>query len=536
MTSNGPEELVLLGDGPVATVYAGVRADTGEAYALKVFPAKLPKRTRAELDRELARLAGLRDRAPVLVADAVEDTPDGRTALRMELCSQSLRELVTSCGRLSVPDAIALGRAVATALSAAHGAGLVHGGVTPGNLLFRPTGEPVLADLGLTLRRAYPRDQRTGIDFAAPETLRDGTVDERSDLYGLGALLHLALSGESPHPGAIGEPEGERMLRVLGTPVPPLNRADVPEALVAVVSALLSKDPALRPAEAAVVSEWLARIGGPETRTARPTTQGRGFDDFAEQVPAYRPAPPHGTPGPHQPGGPAARPGQPVAGYPGNSATGRRRPAPQPGSSAPGAPAAADPGPLAADRPDLPADNFPDASAPHHRNTTQSDKATPAPPQPRGAPLVISGPARPERPASRTGLVLGGVGVLAVLAVGAVLLISEDPAEMALPPGPVPASATPSTAEKPVEIVLKEPVVRGNKVELNWHSSEAMYFSVAVARENQDRADMSTLQRSTSLTVDIDPNLKYCFQVSGSSSGAVHKSQIRAINGATCRD
>ncbi|MGO1050039.1 serine/threonine protein kinase [Crossiella sp. CA198] len=501
MTSNGPEELVLLGDGPVATVYAGVRADTGEAYALKVFPAKLPKRTRAELDRELARLAGLRDRAPVLVADAVEDTPDGRTALRMELCSQSLRELVTSCGRLSVPDAIALGRAVATALSAAHGAGLVHGGVTPGNLLFRPTGEPVLADLGLTLRRAYPRDQRTGIDFAAPETLRDGTVDERSDLYGLGALLHLALSGESPHPGAIGEPEGERMLRVLGTPVPPLNRADVPEALVAVVSALLSKDPALRPAEASVVSEWLARIGGPEPRTARPTTQGRGFDDFAEQVPAYRPAPPPGTPGPHRP-------------------------------------ATAQPGPPAADRPGLPTDNFPDATAPRRRNTTPADEATPAPPQPRGAPLVISGPARPERPASRTGLVLVGVGVIAVLAVGAVLLISEDPAEMALPPGPVPASATPtpSTTAKQVEIVMEEPIRRGNTVELNWRSSEALWFSVAVASENDVEAKGSTPQRGTSFTIDIDPNLKYCFQVSGSSSGPVHKSRPKAINGAICRD
>lgn len=147
---------------------------------------------------------------------------------------------------------------------------------------------------------------------------------------------------------------------------------------------------------------------------------------------------------------------------------------------------------------------------------------------------MISGPARPERPASRTGLVLGGVGVIAVLAVGAVLLISEDPAEMALPPGPVPASATPSTSTKPAEIVLEEPVVRGNKVELNWRSSAELYFSVAVASEKDIEAKSYLAQRGTSMTVEIDPSLKYCFQVSGTSNGPVFKSQYKTFNNATC--
>ena len=70
-TEHGFGDLVLRGFGPRATVHAGVRA--GEAVALKVLRAKLPRRTRAEVERELGRLASLRGRVSVLVADGVED-------------------------------------------------------------------------------------------------------------------------------------------------------------------------------------------------------------------------------------------------------------------------------------------------------------------------------------------------------------------------------------------------------------------------------------------------------------------------------
>lgn len=284
-TDHGFDDLVPLGSGPMATVYAGTRTDTGEAVALKVLDEKVSKRTRNEVERELARLRPLRDRAPVLVADALEELEGGRTALRMELCSQSLTELITTDGPLSVPDALALGRALASALRAAHEAGIVHGGVTPGNVLFRPSGEPVLADFGLVLRRAFPREPGPGVDFLAPETLRDGTVDERSDLYGLGAVLHLALSGTSPHPAVLGEEPDERVLRVLGTPAPRLARPDLPNALAEVVGALLAKDPAIRPGGIAVVVGWLdamaARVTPDAPPTPAPAPDPSGFDDFA---------------------------------------------------------------------------------------------------------------------------------------------------------------------------------------------------------------------------------------------------------------
>jgi eukaryotic-like serine/threonine-protein kinase len=256
-------ELVPLGEGPVAQVLAGVHNTTGEAFALKVYPGKLDRRTRNELDKELSALAELRELGTALVPDEVWELADGRCGVRMELCAQSLPELVAAFGPLSITDTLALGEALATTLAEAHQAGLVHGGVAPGNVLFRASGAPVLADFGLTLRQAFPRDLERDVEYLAPETVRDGTADERTDLYGLGAVLYLALSGQPPHQGRPGEPADAVTLRVLGGDVPPLDRPDLPRGLAHLVSSLLDGNPDARPIDAVLVATRLGAMIGP---------------------------------------------------------------------------------------------------------------------------------------------------------------------------------------------------------------------------------------------------------------------------------
>ncbi|WP_410666502.1 serine/threonine protein kinase [Amycolatopsis sp. cmx-4-68] len=263
MANTEDGELVSLGEGPVAQVLAGVHGTTGEAFALKVYPGKLDRRTRHELDEELAALAGLRELGTALVPDEVRELVDGHCGIRMELCAQSLPELVAAFGPLSITDTLALGEALASTLAEAHQAGLVHGGVTPGNVLFRQTGAPVLADFGLTLRQAFPRDLERGVEYLAPETVRDGTLDERTDLYGLGAVLYLALSGRPPHQSRPGEPADAVTLRVLGGDVPPLDRPDLPAGLAHLVSSLLAGNPDARPIDAALVVTRLGAMIGP---------------------------------------------------------------------------------------------------------------------------------------------------------------------------------------------------------------------------------------------------------------------------------
>ncbi|WP_370948702.1 protein kinase [Amycolatopsis sp. cg5] len=231
-----PADLVLLGEGPAASVYAD-----GDGLAVKVFPGSLDRETRAAFDRERAKLRAV---PSVLHIEDIRELPDGRTALLMPRCAQSLAGLVDTIGALSPDDTVAVGGAVTTALAAAHRAGVVHGGLSPHNVLLRTSGEPVVADFGLTLRHRFAESP---VDYLAPETVRTGLRNEQSDLYGLGAVLYFALTGSSPFPAAIGERPGARILRVLGDQAPPIDRPDVPSDLIALIAGLLAKDPSRRP-------------------------------------------------------------------------------------------------------------------------------------------------------------------------------------------------------------------------------------------------------------------------------------------------
>ncbi|WP_158075584.1 protein kinase domain-containing protein, partial [Actinokineospora bangkokensis] len=285
MATVAADRLHRLGDGPVATVYSGQRE--GAAVAYKVYPRRFDKRTLSAFTKEQATLAGLREVTSLLVVDAVDELPTGEPALRMELCASSLALVVGGRGPMPAGDVVALGKAVATALSAAHDSGVVHGGMSPHNILFRAGGDAVLSDFGLPLRHATARDPLHALEFLPPETLRTGTLDVATDLYGLGALLHYALAGRTPHPGRLGEQPGERVLRILSEPVPALNAQDLPVSLATLVARLLAADPAHRPARASLVVDQLTALL-PDTTT----TPSESFDDFALPRPTTAP-PPH---------------------------------------------------------------------------------------------------------------------------------------------------------------------------------------------------------------------------------------------------
>jgi serine/threonine protein kinase len=284
-------DLTRIDDGPVATVYSGYRA--GVPVAIKVFPKRFDKRTMSAFGKEQGKLATVRRVTSILMVDGVEEMPSGESALRMELCTQSLAGLVERVGPLAAGDVAVLGRAMAMALAAAHSVGVIHGGVSPNNVLFRENNEPVVADFGITLRQAFTRDPLHSIEYLPPETLRTGTLNALTDLYGLGAVLHFALTGRSPHPGRLGEQPGERVLRILGEPVPAVTRQDVPVGLSTLVARLLATTPERRPQDATQVADHLMSM----LPTPPTPPQTEDWDDFDHPVP--KPTPPEPTPPPH---------------------------------------------------------------------------------------------------------------------------------------------------------------------------------------------------------------------------------------------
>jgi serine/threonine protein kinase len=563
ITMANPQSLLHRGTGPVATVYVTVPPDGGRASAVKVYPGTVDRHAAAEVLDEQRTLSGLRSVSAILLFDGMDELPDGRTAIRMELCVQSLAELVETAGPLRVPDAVTLGETLARVLTDAHAVGIVHGGVTPTNVLFRPAGQPVLADFGLTLRQRFPRRPEAAAAYTAPEVLRGAEPTAAADLYGLGAVLHFALTGEAPFPARLGEPAGEVLLRVLSAPPPTISGPDLPAALPSLVTALLAKDPAHRPGGAEVL-EALRALGG-DTPAPDPGDEGPDFDDFRDELPARRTSSASAWVGPTGVDPPDVATGLPSSG----PDTVEQLPSEPPPLATPVGPVASTPngstGATVADQTSTPP---PDAVPP---DAVPPDAVPPDAVPPDAVPP--GGPAhRPPRERGQPhSALLAGAAVLAVLlvllgALGRGVGTSEPdaaPPDATTPstrdttlaaltpaaPGPAePGSAEsrpgptagPSTATTPppatggVRLEIRQIEDTGRTITLTWRSSKPLTYAVFVAEQGRPHPSIRYRGAGTSLTIPVEPHLKYCFQVQGTDGTATYESAPRSIRGATC--
>jgi tRNA A-37 threonylcarbamoyl transferase component Bud32 len=152
------------------------------------------------------------------------------------------------------PEALGYLRQMAAALGALHAVGVLHRDVKPGNLLLREDGSAAFIDFGLARQLGLESDI-TGVGtifgtphYMSPEQGHGSPLDERSDLYSLGVVLHEMLTGEKPY-------TAEAPLAVIykhaNAAIPRLPAAV--SHLQGLLDALLAKRPADRPASAAVI-------------------------------------------------------------------------------------------------------------------------------------------------------------------------------------------------------------------------------------------------------------------------------------------
>jgi hypothetical protein len=201
----------LLGAGGMAEVYRGYDTALGRELAVKVLPAALALDA-GYVERfrdEARRVAALTHPNIVPVYQYGEE--DGLLYLVMPVLKESLRERMDREGTLPPSDAAKLAVQVAAALDAAHTSGIVHRDVKPENILLNNEGKAHLTDFGIARELSFLKETgsnrtlaATGLpvgtpEYMAPEQLRAGDVDQRADIYALGAVLYELLTGVVPH-------------------------------------------------------------------------------------------------------------------------------------------------------------------------------------------------------------------------------------------------------------------------------------------------------------------------------------------------
>jgi TPR repeat protein/predicted Ser/Thr protein kinase len=211
---------------------------------------------------EARTLAALRHENIVAVHDLIQE--QGRLLLVMDYVpGTSLAELIQA-GPLDPRNAAEVALKVASALACAHGSGIMHRDVKPANVLLSAERQVFLVDFGVAKR--HDRSEvltRTGAmigtpTYMSPEQVRDGRlVDERSDVYSLGATLYEMLVGEPPF---VGEDLLALLCQVAGEPpqTPIRRRPDLDLALSSICMRCLEKNPDARYQGAAELVEDLS--------------------------------------------------------------------------------------------------------------------------------------------------------------------------------------------------------------------------------------------------------------------------------------
>jgi serine/threonine protein kinase len=247
----------VLGRGGMGVVYLAQQLALDRRVALKIISPELSDdpEFRERFSREAQLAAAIDHRNIIPVYDAGE--ADGRLYISMRYVKGlDLRTVLQLEGPMEPGRALGILGAVADALDAAHGAGLVHRDVKPANVLIEdgPGPEPdrvYLTDFGLTKRVDAPRGMtRTGIfvgtpDYASPEQCAGRPLDGRTDVYSLACVLHECLSGATPFPR---DSDAQVLAAHLLEPPPRLSatRPGLPSGLDDVLARGMAKDPGSR--------------------------------------------------------------------------------------------------------------------------------------------------------------------------------------------------------------------------------------------------------------------------------------------------
>ena len=270
-----------LGSGGFGRVWLAHDARLGHTVALKAAHVR-DAETEERIRREAHALATVRHPHCVQIHDLVpaDSDPglaelDGMVIVMEYVRGDSLGELVRTRGTLDDVAAARVWSSIAGALDAAHGHGVLHRDVKPGNIVLDADGQAHLIDFGIARKTGDATLTATGFvlgtpDFLPPEVAAGGRATAQSDSWQLAATVGYALCGQPPRGDHADAVSGLRAAALGGPPTHLPRRS----AHLTLLRAALHDDPARRPPLREVhraLDDWLRSVGA---RPDGPVTAG----------------------------------------------------------------------------------------------------------------------------------------------------------------------------------------------------------------------------------------------------------------------
>jgi serine/threonine protein kinase len=291
--------LRLIGRGGMGAVYEVEHVTIGRRFAVKFVDRRFAddERVTRRFEREARAASAIQSEHIVSVFDF--GTDDGRPYIVMELLrGEDLGSRIGRLGTIALKDAIHVVAQVLRGLARAHAAGIVHRDLKPDNiLLVEHDDEPLFAklvDFGISKIARLGGQTPLAITqkgivlgtplFMSPEQAEArADIDERSDLYSVGAILFECLAGRPPH---VGETPDEILTRIRTTDAPSLRDVapGVPEPVASFVARALRRDRATRFHTALEMLAALRELAPDEPATAPMSALGRRELELAKTI------------------------------------------------------------------------------------------------------------------------------------------------------------------------------------------------------------------------------------------------------------
>jgi len=240
-----------LGAGGMGEVYLAKDFALGRQAAIKVLPPGIPHGYFSRLVQEAE--AAVKLQHPGIATFYESGVDSGIEYIAMEYVAGETLRARLSRGPLGVSSVISLASGLLEALAHAHSAGILHRDIKPENIMLIQENMPKLLDFGLAIQlipasatdTEATRTQIRGViagtlGYMSPEQVRgDADLDERSDLFSLGAVLYECLSGQ---PAFTGDTGADRLAAVLYKNPTPLTSLGFSSSISEIIDRSLEKD------------------------------------------------------------------------------------------------------------------------------------------------------------------------------------------------------------------------------------------------------------------------------------------------------